>query len=84
MNDSLMQLCAVFVGDIFSCHAIDNPDMQSEMSMLQQYGPHVPEDTLRRLVLAFGELRTMADQGLITYPYSTREVVNMVKHLEVQ
>jgi len=58
--------------------------MQSEMSMLQQYGPHVPEDTLRRLVLAFGELRTMADQGLITYPYSTREVVNMVKHLEVQ
>lgn len=73
--------CAV--GDVFSCHAVDNPDMQSEMSMLQQYGPHVPEETLRRLVLAFGELRTMADQGLITYPYSTREVVSMVKHLEV-
>ena len=72
------------IGDIFSCHAIDNPDVQSEMSMLQQYGPNVPQDTLRRLVLAFGELRTMADQGLITYPYSTREVVNMVKHLEVK
>lgn len=71
-------------GDIFSCHAVDNPDMQSEMSMLQQYGPNVPEDVLRRLVLAFGELRTMADQGLISYPYSTREVVNIVKHLEVQ
>jgi len=72
------------VGDIFSCHAVDNPDMQSEMAMLQQYGPHVPEETLRRLVLAFSELRTMADQGLIIYPYSTREVVNMVKHLEVR
>lgn len=53
------------------------------MSMLRQYGPSVPDGTLRRLVLAFGELRTMADQGMITYPYSTREVVNMVKHLEV-
>jgi len=51
--------------------------------MLRQYGPNVPEETIRRLVLAFGELRTMADQGLISYPYSTREVVNVVKHLEV-
>ena len=70
-------------GDIFSCHAVDNPDMESEMSMLHQYGPNVPEDTLKRLVLAFGELRNMADQGLISYPYSTREVVNMVRHLQV-
>ena len=57
--------------------------MESEMSMLHQYGPNVPEETLRRLVQAFGDLRTMADQGLISYPYSTREVVNIVKHLEV-
>jgi len=72
------------VGDIFSCHAVDNPDTQSEMAMLQQYGPHVPKETLQRLVFAFSELRAMADQGLISYPYSTREVVNMVKHLEVR
>ena len=26
----------------------------------------------------------MADEGSITYPYSTREVVNIVKHLQVQ
>lgn len=70
-------------GDIFSCFAVDNPDMESEMSMLKQYGPNVPENILRKLVLAFSELRDMADQGLINYPYSTREVVNMVKHLEV-
>lgn len=25
----------------------------------------------------------MADKGLVQYPYSTREVVNVVKHLEV-
>ena len=71
-------------GDLFSCHAVDNPDMESEMSMLRQYGPDVPEHVLKKLVTAFGELRDMADQGLINYPYSTREVVNMVKHLQVR
>lgn len=70
------------MGDIFSCHAILNPDMESEMSMLQQYGPNVPRNVLEKLVNAFGELRSMADQGLISYPYSTREVVNIVKHME--
>ncbi|XP_059156251.1 von Willebrand factor A domain-containing protein 8-like [Physella acuta] len=70
------------MGDIFSCHAIDNPDMESELAMLKQYGPNVSETTLKRLVSAFAELRQMADQGLINYPYSTREVVNMVRHLE--
>ncbi|GAB1605806.1 von Willebrand factor A domain-containing protein 8-like [Argonauta hians] len=70
------------VGDIFSCHGIDNPDMESEIAMLQHYGPDVCSNILRKLVLAFGELRTLADQGLINYPYSTREVVNVIKHLQ--
>lgn len=52
--------------------------------MLKQYGPDVPNATLQKLVAAFGELRSMADQGTITYPYSTREVVNIVKHLQVR
>ena len=51
--------------------------------MLRQYGRDVPEATLRKLVLAFGELRNLADQGVIAYPYSTREVVSIVKHLQV-
>ena len=70
------------LGDLFSCHAIDNPSQESEMSMLKQYGPDVPEETLRRLVKAFSELRNKADEGTIQYPYSTREVVNIVKHLQ--
>lgn len=51
--------------------------------MLRRYGDTVPDATLRRLVAAFGELRSLADQGLISYPYSTREVVSVVKHLQV-
>ncbi|KAM6934858.1 von Willebrand factor A domain-containing protein 8 [Xenentodon cancila] len=70
------------LGDIFSCHAVDNPKPQAELAMLKQYGPNVPDATLEKLVAAFGELRSMADQGTITYPYSTREVVNIVKHLQ--
>lgn len=70
-------------GDIFSCHAVDNPKPQEEFAMLKQYGPDVPDSILQKLVAAFGELRNMADQGTITYPYSTREVVNIVKHLQV-
>ena len=31
--------------------------MSAEISMLRQYGPSVPEDTLRKLVKAFSELR---------------------------
>lgn len=30
---------------------------------------------------AFTELREMADEGLLQYPYSTRELVNIVKHI---
>ncbi|KAL1268230.1 hypothetical protein QQF64_033593, partial [Cirrhinus molitorella] len=70
------------LGDIFSCHAVDNPKPQAEFAMLKQYGPDVPDAILQKLVAAFGELRAMADQGTITYPYSTREVVNIVKHLQ--
>ncbi|XP_074844543.1 von Willebrand factor A domain-containing protein 8 isoform X3 [Carettochelys insculpta] len=70
------------LGDIFSCHAVDNPKPQSELAMLRQYGPRVPEPILQKLVAAFGELRSLADQGIINYPYSTREVVNIVKHLQ--
>ncbi|KAH8408927.1 hypothetical protein KR009_003780 [Drosophila setifemur] len=70
------------LGDVFSCHAISNPDPDSEIFLLQQYGPKVPMKTLRTLVNAFGELRSLADEGMLNYPYSTREVVSIVKHLQ--
>ncbi len=46
------------------------------------YAPNLSEATLSKLVSAFGQLRKLSDQGLISYPYSTREIVNIVKHLE--
>ncbi|KAF6208189.1 hypothetical protein GE061_016641 [Apolygus lucorum] len=70
------------LGDLFSCHAVDNPSRDSELVLLRKYGPDVPLDIIDKLVGAFGRLRSMADQGLVTYPYSTRELVNIVKHLQ--
>lgn len=70
------------LGDLFSCHSVDNPSEDSEIYLLKQYGPDVPTDTIEKLVKAFAELRTMADVGQLTYPYSTREVVNIIKHLQ--
>ena len=43
----------------------------------------VPIDKLKQLVAAFDELREMADNSLLSYPYSTRELVNVVKHLQL-
>ena len=37
---------------------------------------------MEKLVSAFGSLRELSDQGIISYPYSTRELVNIVKHLD--
>ncbi|KFB42502.1 AGAP000545-PA-like protein [Anopheles sinensis] len=70
------------LGDLFACHAVDNPSPESEQFLLRQYGPRVPMATIRQLVDAFAELRDMADAGTLHYPYSTREVVAIVRHLE--
>jgi len=75
--------CGIFLGDLFSCHDIDNPSPESELALLKSYGPDVPDALVQKLVRAFGELRSLADQGLVTYPYSTREVVHIVRHLQV-
>ncbi|EFA13666.1 von Willebrand factor A domain-containing protein 8-like Protein [Tribolium castaneum] len=69
------------LGDLFSSHSVENPEPEAEIALLRQYGPEVPLETIKKLVKVFGELRNMADQGLVSYPYSTREVVNIVKHL---
>ena len=71
------------VGDCFSAHVIQNPDLRSEMTLLSSYGPNVPPSTLRTVAASFGDLRGLADGGEISYPYSTREAVAVTRHLEM-
>ncbi|KAJ1354637.1 hypothetical protein KIN20_011630 [Parelaphostrongylus tenuis] len=70
------------LGDLFSVHTVDNPSRESELEMLKNYAPGICADAnLLKLIAAFTELREMADEGLLHYPYSTRELVNIVKHI---
>jgi len=69
------------MGDVFACHAIDNPDQASEISLLRAYADDVPATTIRQLTAAFVDLRKLSDDGLLAYPYSTRELVNVVRHM---
>lgn len=61
---------------------MDNPDFESELILLKKYAPNVNVDFLEKLTFAFNDLRKLVDEGLINYPYSTRELVSVVKHLE--
>ena len=62
-------------------HEVGNPDEESERSLLRFYGPNVSEHFITLLSKLFRDLRSLVDQGLLAYPYSTRELVNVVRHL---
>lgn len=69
-------------GDLFSCHVIENLDTQSEVALLQAFAPNVPVDTVTKLATTFAELRALNDSGVLSYPFSAREAVAIVKHLQ--
>ena len=72
---------AAFCERAASC-AQANPELASELALLRHYGAgKVEEALLGRLCAAFSELRGLADEGMLSYPYSTRELVNVVKHM---
>ncbi|KAI0772733.1 AAA domain-containing protein [Trametes elegans] len=70
------------LGDNFSCHAVTNPDMASERRLLSQLAPQLSEDLILRLVAAFHDLRKAYEGGTLTYPYSLRELLNLVRHMQ--
>ena len=76
-NDSFRE-----IGDCFSVQVIANPDLESEMSLLRKYAPDIGNSLIRQIASSFDHLRGMADHGDISYPYSTREAVAVVKHLQ--
>ncbi|KAF8508458.1 AAA domain-containing protein [Hysterangium stoloniferum] len=69
------------LGDNFSCHSVSNPDVQSERRLLAQLAPDMNEDLIRRLVGAFQDLRKGYEEGSLSYPYSLRELINLIRHM---
>jgi von Willebrand factor A domain-containing protein 8 len=70
------------ISDAFALHSLANPDMRSEVALLRGYAPTVPVEVLRSLSMAFGELRSMCADGQLSYPISTRELIQCCRHLE--
>ena len=69
-------------GDLFSCHVIENLDVQSEVSLLQAFAPDVNTHLIGKLATTFAALRGLNDSGVLSYPFSAREAVAIVKHLQ--
>jgi hypothetical protein len=69
------------VASYFSRLLTPSPLASSLLYHDQDYAPSVPVNLLRLLVAAFSDLRRMVEEGSLLYPYSTRELVNIVRHL---
>ncbi|KAI8828154.1 AAA domain-containing protein [Chytriomyces cf. hyalinus JEL632] len=69
------------IGEAFSCHPIENPDAASEIELIRQAAPTVDIALIKKLVAVFGDLRKAFDEGSVTYPYSLRELLNIVRHI---
>ncbi|KAJ4490439.1 AAA domain-containing protein [Lentinula aciculospora] len=69
------------LGESFSPYAVSNPDQTSERKLLQQLAPGMDKDLILRLVGAFADLRKGYETGKVGYPYSLRELINLVRHI---
>ncbi|PPR05936.1 hypothetical protein CVT24_006658 [Panaeolus cyanescens] len=70
------------LGEHFSAHSVTNPDQESERKLIGQLAPELDEELVLRLVGAFHDLRKGYENGTLTYPYSLRELINLVKHMK--
>ncbi|KAF9034673.1 hypothetical protein BDZ89DRAFT_1157933 [Hymenopellis radicata] len=70
------------LGENFSAHSVPNPDQASERNLLEQLAPELDPDLVLRLVGAFHDLRVGYENGSLGYPYSLRELINLVRHMQ--
>jgi MoxR-like ATPase len=68
-------------GDLFAAYVMGNPDAESQLRVLTAYAPTLPRVLLERLVAVFIELQNAFTQGTLTYPFSLRELIAVVKHM---
>ncbi|KAL3796256.1 hypothetical protein HJC23_008576 [Cyclotella cryptica] len=69
------------MADVFSCHQVPPMDMESHRRVLKSYGPKVEVHLIEKIVETWEELRNAHKKGIISYPFSLREAVAVVKHL---
>lgn len=70
------------MADVFSCHTVPPLDPESQASILKSYGPNVPEETIQKIIRIWQDLGIAHERGMLAYPFSIREAVNVVRHFE--
>lgn len=70
-------------GDAFAGLVVDNPDVESEVALLEDVAPSLPATVRRSLACAFAELRARHESGGLAYPFSMRECAAVARHLEL-
>eukprot|EP00977_Amphora_coffeiformis_P014936 scaffold4262_cov169-Amphora_coffeaeformis.AAC.5 len=69
------------MSDIFSCHNVPPLDRESQSHILKSYGPNLPAKTIEKIIDIWQHLRNEHERGVMAYPFSVREAVSVVKHL---
>ena len=69
------------MSDVFSCHTVPPLDSESQRKILQSYGPDVSDKRIRKIIDIWEDLRDAHERGVMAYPFSVREAVSVVKHL---
>ena len=69
------------MSDVFSCHTVPPIDIESHKRILHSYGDNVPPQLIDKIVKIWEDLRVAQQEGSMTYPFSVRESVNVIKHL---
>jgi MoxR-like ATPase len=69
------------MSDVFACHVVPPMDEESHRRILRSYGKGVHPDVIDKLVKVWEDLRIAHQAGSISYIFSVRESVSIVKHL---
>jgi len=69
------------MADVFSCHEVPAMDMVSHKRILTSYGDNVHPRVIDNIVKIWETLRVAHQKGTMTYPFSVRESVNVIKHM---
>lgn len=69
------------MADVFSCHHVPAMDMESNRRILKSYGPNVDSEIIDRIVNVWEHLRISHEKGTVVYPFSLREAVAVIKHM---
>ena len=64
------------------CTQVESCAYESELRLLRAAAPRAPAEALVDASLLWRDLRGLVDEGRLSYPYSTRELVKVAKHLD--